>query len=129
MMSDEKAKAEQKLIDEAVHIARETGATPEMINAAIAADRRMQSDEKAGRWWWDSDRCVLSAINQHYGEGYPPQGHLLVLAICEEHGVSPEPDAAALIADAWQLPQLREENRQLRERLRREVERDKHRRG
>jgi len=68
------------------------------------------SDEKPipDRWWWDSDRCVLSAINRHYGEGYPPQGHLLVLAICEEHGVSPEPDAAALIADAWQLPQLRE---------------------
>jgi len=45
-MSDEKAKSEQKLIDEAARIAREVGATAEMIDAAIADDRLMQLREE-----------------------------------------------------------------------------------
>jgi hypothetical protein len=137
-MNDEKAKAEQKLIDEAARIAREVGATPEMVDAAIAADRRVQSDEKPspgsqylgdswiksdgtqmqgrepaamprderprpspGPWRWRKHRDEVDGmLEDATGRG--------IIAPSIYDGVIIEPADAALIADAWQLPQLRE---------------------
>jgi len=88
------------------------------------------SDEKPSPWHWDDDcRTLYAPLNEedarawHEFSGQPTQAGQMapVLSICEDHGIAPAPKLAALIADAWQLPQLREENREMRDLLQKAV--------
>jgi hypothetical protein len=100
-MSDESKEQKASELGRAIGKAAAGIAPGASVDAAIDADRRMQElRESPGPWHADEWKTVRDAGGSIVADIYG------------------DPARAALIADAWQLPQLREENRTMLELLR-----------